>query len=104
MLELARLLAELAPAGLCRSFFCASGSEANEGALLLAALATGRKECVYLRDGLHGRTKWAMSVTGLDMWRTDPDPLLTAHAVAGPATRTACPPWKPCCGAARSPP
>jgi 4-aminobutyrate aminotransferase-like enzyme len=86
MLELARMLAELTPAGLRRSFFCASGSEANEGALLLASLTTGRKECVYLRDGLHGRTKWAMSVTGLDMWRTDPDPLLTARAVPGPAS------------------
>jgi acetylornithine/succinyldiaminopimelate/putrescine aminotransferase len=86
MLDLARLLAELTPPGLRRTFFCASGSEANEGALLLASLATGRKECVYLRDGLHGRTKWAMSVTGLDMWRTDPDPLLTARAVHGPAS------------------
>ena len=84
MLALARAIAELAPAPLRRSFFCASGSEANEGALLLAGLATGRRECVYLREGLHGRTKWAMSVTGLDMWRTDPDPLVTAHAIPGP--------------------
>jgi 4-aminobutyrate aminotransferase/4-aminobutyrate aminotransferase/(S)-3-amino-2-methylpropionate transaminase len=84
MLDLARAIAELTPAGLRRTFFCASGSEANEGALLLAALATGRRECAYLTGGLHGRTKWAMSVTGLDMWRTDPDPLLTAHAVPGP--------------------
>lgn len=84
VLELARAIAELAPGGLRRSFFCASGSEATEGALLAATLATGRKECVYLKDGLHGRTKWAMSVTGLDLWRTDPDPLVTAHAVPGP--------------------
>ncbi|HTU16803.1 MAG TPA: aspartate aminotransferase family protein [Gemmataceae bacterium] len=84
MLDLARAIAELAPAPLRRSFFCASGSEANEGALLLAALATGRSECIYLREGLHGRTKWAMNVTGLDMWRTDPNPLRTAHAVPGP--------------------
>jgi alanine-glyoxylate transaminase/(R)-3-amino-2-methylpropionate-pyruvate transaminase len=84
MLELARALAELTPAGLRRSFFCASGSEANEGALLLATLATGRAECVYLGSGLHGRTKWAMSVTGLDMWRTDAHPLVTAFGVPGP--------------------
>jgi 4-aminobutyrate aminotransferase/4-aminobutyrate aminotransferase/(S)-3-amino-2-methylpropionate transaminase len=84
VLELARAVAELTPAGLRRSFFCASGSEANEGALLLATLATGRNECAYLTGGLHGRTKWAMSVTGLDMWRTDPQPLLTAHAIPGP--------------------
>jgi 4-aminobutyrate aminotransferase/4-aminobutyrate aminotransferase/(S)-3-amino-2-methylpropionate transaminase len=84
MLELARVVAELAPGDLRRSFFCASGSEANEGALLLATLATGRKEFVYFKEGLHGRTKAAMSVTGLDLWRTDPDPLVTAHAVPGP--------------------
>jgi acetylornithine/succinyldiaminopimelate/putrescine aminotransferase len=84
MLELARTIAELAPGGLRRSFFCASGSEANEGALLLAVLATGRQEFVYLQDGLHGRTKAAMSVTGLAMWRTDPYPLTTAHAAPGP--------------------
>jgi 4-aminobutyrate aminotransferase-like enzyme len=84
MLDLARAIAELTPPPLRRSFFCASGSEANEGALMLSALATGRQECVYLREGLHGRTKWAMNVTGLDMWRTDPQPLTTAHAVPGP--------------------
>jgi 4-aminobutyrate aminotransferase-like enzyme len=84
MLDLARAIAELAPPPLRRSFFCASGSEANEGALMLASLATGRGECVYLREGLHGRTKWAMNVTGLDMWRTDPHPMMTAHAVPGP--------------------
>jgi 4-aminobutyrate aminotransferase-like enzyme len=84
MLELARVIAELAPPPLRRSFFCASGSEANEGAMLLATLATGRRDCAYLREGLHGRTKWAMSVTGLDLWRTDPDPLVTAHSVPGP--------------------
>jgi 4-aminobutyrate aminotransferase/4-aminobutyrate aminotransferase/(S)-3-amino-2-methylpropionate transaminase len=84
MLELARVIAQKTPPGLRRSFFCASGSEANEGALLLATLATQRSECIYLKDGLHGRTKWAMSATGLDMWRTDPNPLLTAHAIPGP--------------------
>ncbi len=91
MLDLARAIAELAPSPLRRSFFCASGSEANEGALLLAALATGRRECVYLHGGLHGRTKWAMSVTGLDMWRTDPNPLVTAHGVPGPNDRHSLP-------------
>jgi len=84
MLELAQAIAELLPPRLKRCFFCSSGSEANEGALLLATLATGRKECVYLSEGLHGRTKWAMSVTGLDLWRTDPDPLVTAHRIPGP--------------------
>jgi 4-aminobutyrate aminotransferase/4-aminobutyrate aminotransferase/(S)-3-amino-2-methylpropionate transaminase len=85
MLELARSIADVAPGRLRRSFFCASGSEANEGALLLASLATGRAEAVSLRNGLHGRTKWAMSATGLEMWRTDPHPLRTVHGVPGPS-------------------
>jgi alanine-glyoxylate transaminase/(R)-3-amino-2-methylpropionate-pyruvate transaminase len=85
MLDLARAVAEVAPPGLRRSFFCASGSEANEGALLLATLATGRHAFAYLDGSLHGRTKAAMSVTGLEMWRTDPFPLATAHRVPDPA-------------------
>jgi 4-aminobutyrate aminotransferase-like enzyme len=84
MLDLARAVAEVAPSGLRRSFFCASGSEANEGALLLATLATGRQAFAYLDASLHGRTKAAMSVTGLEMWRTDPFPLQTARRVPGP--------------------
>src|SRR6202163_4462824 len=72
VLDLAQLIAELAPGNLRRSFFCASGSEANEGALLLATLATGRQECAYLKDGLHGRTKGAMGGTGLEMGPHNP--------------------------------
>ncbi len=81
VLRLAEKLASLAPGGLRRSFFCASGSEAVEGALLLASLATNRPEVVAFGGGLHGRTRMAMSVTGLDMWRTDPFPLQSVHHV-----------------------
>jgi len=75
VLRLAQALAQIAPGGLCRSFFCASGSEAVEGALLLAALHTGRNGVIAMHGGLHGRTRWGMNVTGLDMWRTDPNPI-----------------------------
>lgn len=75
MFRLAERLAAIAPGNLCRTFFCASGSEANEAALLMAVLATGRQGIIALMGGLHGRTKWAMSATGLDLWRTDPNPL-----------------------------
>jgi 4-aminobutyrate aminotransferase-like enzyme len=84
VLELARAMAELAPVGLRRSFFCASGSEANEGAMLLAARVTGRKEFIYLGESLHGRTKAAMSVTDLAMWRSDPNLPCNAIRVPGP--------------------
>ncbi|MBY9079977.1 aspartate aminotransferase family protein [Paenibacillus sp. HN-1] len=68
---LAERLASVLPGNLRRTFFVNSGSEANEGALLLARLHTGRKGFIALESGLHGRTNLTMSVTGLSMWRTD---------------------------------
>jgi 4-aminobutyrate aminotransferase/4-aminobutyrate aminotransferase/(S)-3-amino-2-methylpropionate transaminase len=75
VLRLAEALATVTPPGLKRSFFCASGTEAVEGALLLTALHTRRDVIIAMTDGLHGRTRWAMNVTGLAMWRTDPFPM-----------------------------
>ncbi|MEM3085972.1 MAG: acetylornithine transaminase [Halobacteria archaeon] len=49
--------------GLERTFFCNSGAEAVEGALKLAAKATGRREFVAAHDAFHGRTIGALSVT-----------------------------------------
>jgi 4-aminobutyrate aminotransferase/(S)-3-amino-2-methylpropionate transaminase len=74
MLELAEKLAEITPGRLQKSFFCNSGTEANEGAVLTARLATGRSELLALQDGLSGRTFLTMSLTGLRFWRTDPNP------------------------------
>ncbi len=75
IVNLAEALAKVAPGRLQKSFFCASGSEANEGAALLASLYTGKSEFITLRQGLHGRTKLGMSLTGLMMWRTDSVPV-----------------------------
>ena len=72
--NLAEKLAEVTPGKLQKSFFCSTGSEANEGALLLATIYTKSSEFIALRNGLHGRTKLGMSVTGIGMWRTDPNP------------------------------
>jgi 4-aminobutyrate aminotransferase/4-aminobutyrate aminotransferase/(S)-3-amino-2-methylpropionate transaminase len=84
MYQLAERLAWLAPGPLQRTFFCASGSEANEAAMLLASLATGRRKFLALQDALHGRTKWAMSATGLSMWRTDDHLVADVHFVPHP--------------------
>lgn len=75
IVNLAEQLAQVLPGKLCRTFFCCSGSEANEGAALLASLHTGRSEFLALQNGLHGRTKLGMSLTGLSFWRTDPNPV-----------------------------
>lgn len=84
IVRLAERLAEITPGPLKRSFFCASGSEANEGAMLLASLHTGRSGIVALTHGLHGRTKWAMGATCLPMWRTDPSPPPGIHFAPHP--------------------
>ncbi len=72
--RLAEELVDFVGGGLERVFFVNSGSEANEGALLLAKLHTGRSRFVSLRGGLHGRTALTMGLTGIPMWRTDPSP------------------------------
>lgn len=72
MVDLAERLANgILPGNLKRSFFVNSGSEANEGALLLARLHTKRRNFLALEYGLHGRTFLTMNVTGIPMWRTD---------------------------------
>ena len=75
IVNLAERLSQLTPGRLQKTFFCASGSEANEGAALLASLYTGHSEFISLRQGLHGRNKLGMSLTGLSFWRTDPTPV-----------------------------
>lgn len=71
IVDLAEKLAHITPGHLKRSFFCASGSEANDGAALLAQLHTKRQKYVAVQQGLHGRTRFTMNLTGVPMWRTD---------------------------------
>jgi acetylornithine/N-succinyldiaminopimelate aminotransferase len=61
--QAANALAELAPAGLDRVFFVNSGAEANENALRLALMQTGRRKVVALEHAFHGRTAAAAAVT-----------------------------------------
>lgn len=75
IVDLAERLAQITPGRLKKSFFCASGTEANEGAALLATIYTGKHEFISLYQALHGRTKLTMSLTGLSFWRTDTAPV-----------------------------
>jgi 4-aminobutyrate aminotransferase len=72
MVTLAERLAAVLPGDIHQTFFCNSGTEANEGALLLARMATGKKGFIAFEGGLHGRSHLTMSVTGIPMWRIDP--------------------------------
>lgn len=82
--NLAERLAAVTPGNLQKSFFCSTGSEANEGAMLLATIYTRSSEFIALRGGLHGRTKLGMSVTGIGMWRNDPNPIGGIHFAPHP--------------------
>ncbi len=72
VVRLAERMASILPGEITRSFFCNSGSEANEGAMLLARIATGRRSFIALEGALHGRTFLTSGANGIPMWRTDP--------------------------------
>lgn len=57
------LLASLLPGDIDRFFLCNSGAEANEGALKVALSLTGRSNIVAAKQGFHGRTLGALSLT-----------------------------------------
>ncbi|MDB4981303.1 MAG: aminotransferase class-III [Myxococcales bacterium] len=58
------LLAEITPAGLTKSFLCLSGAEANENAVKIARLVTGRKKIVARTRSYHGATLAMLSLSG----------------------------------------
>jgi acetylornithine/N-succinyldiaminopimelate aminotransferase len=65
--EAAEKLTKVAPNGLDRVFFVNSGAEANENALRMACMTTGRKKVLAITNGFHGRTAAAAAVT----WNSD---------------------------------
>jgi taurine--2-oxoglutarate transaminase len=58
------LLAEVTPKGLTKSFLCLSGAEANENAVKIARLVTGRKKIVARTRSYHGATLAMLSLSG----------------------------------------
>ncbi|HEY8655777.1 MAG TPA: aspartate aminotransferase family protein [Candidatus Limnocylindria bacterium] len=74
--ELYARLAEILPPALDRVFLCNSGTEAVEGALKFAHLATKRPNVVATMRGFHGKTAGALSATWGPEYRTLFGPLL----------------------------
>ncbi len=62
--QLGRLLAEVTPGDLTLSFFTNGGAEANENAVKLARLYTGRHKIVARYRSYHGATHGAITLTG----------------------------------------
>ena len=69
--ELAERLARITPGALQKCFFTASGSEADEMAVMVAQSHTGNSEMIALRHGYSGRTLLAQSLTGNAGWRSN---------------------------------
>lgn len=62
--EAARLIAEIAPGDLNMVFFTNGGAEANENALRMARLHTGRHKVLAAYRSYHGATAGAIALTG----------------------------------------
>lgn len=78
----AQKLVSLAPAPLAKVFFCNSGTEANENAMRLARLATGRESIITFSGGFHGRTADSISATFLGKYRQLGRPNVPGHLEA----------------------
>jgi len=73
--ELAERLANITPGKLKKSIFTASGTSANETAVILAQIYTGAQEIIALRHGYAGRGMLAQSLTGQAQWRAVQSPV-----------------------------
>jgi len=78
----AEKLVSLAPAPLTKAFFCNSGTEANENAMRMARMATGREQIITFSGGFHGRTADAISATFLGKYRELGKPNVPGHLKA----------------------
>ena len=75
-------LVSIAPEQLTKVFFCNSGSEANENAMRMARMATGRENVISFTGGFHGRTADAISATFLGKYRDIGKPNVPGHLQA----------------------
>src|SRR6478752_7703560 len=78
--EAARLIAEISPDGLNQVFFTNGGAEANENAIRMARLHSGRHKVLATYRSYHGATHGAISLTGDPRrWPSEPAIPGTVH-------------------------
>jgi len=78
----AERLVTISPEPLAKAFFCNSGTEANENAMRMARMYTGREKIVTFTGGFHGRTADAISATFLGKYREIGKPNVPGHVAA----------------------
>ena len=106
--EAARLIAEVAPGDLNKVFFTNGGAEANENAVRMARLHTGRHKVLAAYRSYHGATAGAITLTGDPRrWPSEPG-IAGRRALLGPLPvplglprhrprpRSASAPWRTC--------
>jgi len=78
--ELARLIAEVTPDGLDKVFFTNGGADANENAVRMARVVTGKRKVLSMYRSYHGNTTTAISLTGDPRrWANEPADGSVAH-------------------------
>ena len=78
----AEKLVSIAPDALTKTFFCNSGTEANENAMRMARISTGREKIITFSGGFHGRTADSISATFLGKYREIGKPNVPGHVEA----------------------
>ena len=83
VVSLAERLVNITPGNLEKCFFTASGTEADETAVMMAQLSTGNTEFLALRYAYAGRSMLAQSLTAHSPWRALPTQIPTIkHALS----------------------
>ena len=71
--ELARLMAEVTPGDLTKTLFTTGGTEANEHAIRIARMFTGRHKIMTQYRSFHGQTQGSMTLGGDNRrWANEP--------------------------------
>ncbi len=81
--ELAEKIAELSGIPDAKVFFCNSGTEANETALLLASHARRSDQVLAMRGSYHGRSFGAVAITGIRSWKNSSRSPFNVHYLHG---------------------
>jgi taurine--2-oxoglutarate transaminase len=78
--ELAAMIAAVAPGDLNHVFFTNGGAEANENAVRMARVHTGRRKVMSMYRSYHGSTSTAISMTGDPRrWANEPSDSSVVH-------------------------
>lgn len=84
IVELAEKLSKITPGALEKCFFTASGTEADETAVMMAQVYTGNTELIALRHGYSGRSMLAQSLTAHNTYRAVPSQIAAIKHAPSP--------------------